>query len=220
MTLPDQTQPTAVHQASARAHRSLLPAAQAPRTVARRRTPCVLRSLATLSLTLATLAAGGLLLPPLDHVAAATPGELLSKYAGTYQIDTWPELEARGLYHFFYLHESGRFLLAGDWAGNESSRIAGRWQVDGEWLTLRGEAHVQTNQGRWDVPFERAFRIGIGNAGFELRPRLDKNRYGLLGWPNTFRFYRPALVSNLPKGGVPEDEAALLALIDKLAGSP
>jgi hypothetical protein len=77
---------------------------------------------------------------------------------------------------------------------------------------------VETNQGRWDVPFERAFRIGIRNAGFELRPRLDKNRYGMLGWPNTFTFYRPALVPNLPKGGVPGDEPALLALIDKLAG--
>ncbi len=146
-------------------------------------------------------------------VATAQAGD---KFAGTYKIENWAQLEKQGLYHFFYLHRSGRFLLAGHWADNESSRIAGRWRVEGERLVLRGQAHVNTNQGNWQVPFERVFRIDVGAGVYTLRPRLDKNRYGLLGWPNPFIFYRPQLVPNLPGAKLPTDEQVLLALIDRL----
>lgn len=146
---------------------------------------------------------------------AASPA-LRDKFAGTYRIEGRQALEQRGMYHFFYLHRGGRFLLAAEWPRHESTRIGGTWRVDGTWIVLRGTAHVRTNQGEWRVPFDRRYRIATQSAGFRLRPLPEKNRYGLLGWPNPFIFERPTPEPNLPDNALPLDEAALLALSEQL----
>jgi hypothetical protein len=46
-------------------------------------------------------------------------------FAGTYAIEGAADLQQRGLYHFLYVHPSGKFYMAAEWAGNETSRAAG-----------------------------------------------------------------------------------------------
>lgn len=156
-----------------------------------------------------------LLLAATTLLHGATP-PLRDKYAGTYRIEQRQALEQRGLYHFFYLHRSGRFVLAAEWPAHESTRIGGRWRVDGTWIVLLGTAHVRTNQGDWQVPFERRYRIATQRGRFRLTPQPEKNRFGLLGWPNPFVFDRPTPEPNLPGSALPRDEAALLTLSEQL----
>jgi hypothetical protein len=153
---------------------------------------------------------------PASPALAAPP----AKFGGTYRIEDWQNLEGRGLYHFFYLHPGGRFLLAGAWPGHETSAFAGDWSVTGELLYLNGRGQVDTNQGRWQVDFHRTYRIQVRAEGFRLEPVPRKNRYGLMGWPNAFLFYRSRPVPNLPGGSLPDSEAALLDRIDRLAPRP
>ena len=154
-----------------------------------------------------------LLLPPPGQ-AASPP--LRDKFAGTYRIEGHRTLEQRGMFHFFYLHRDGRFVLAAEWPAHESTRIGGTWRVDGTWIVLLGTAHVRTNQGDWEVPFDRRYRVATQSTGFRLTPLPEKNRYGLLGWPNPFHFDRVTPMPNLPGDLLPRDEAGLLALSERL----
>lgn len=158
-------------------------------------------------------------LPP---TALAQPGAVasalgapLEKYAGTYRISGWEALASRTLHHFFYLHPDGRFLLAGEWPGNEHSRFAGAWSVSGDRLYLNGQGEVNTNQGAWRAEFSRTFRIRVEGAEFVLNPEPAKNRYGLMGWPNAFRFYRRQPAPNLPGVALPADAAGMAQYIAK-----
>lgn len=139
---------------------------------------------------------------------------------GTYAIDGAADLEALGLYHFLYLHPSGRFLMAGEWAHNESSRAAGQWTAHGGVVTLTGRARVETNQGRWDIPFRRVFRQTGTAAQTRLEPVPEKNRFGMLGWPNSYAFKSAQPEPSIPGGKIPSDEAGLLALIAGLDSAP
>lgn len=154
-------------------------------------------------------------LPLLGPVGAAQV-QAPAKYAGTYRIADWRKLEARGLHHFFYLHPDGRFLLAASWPGNEHSRFAGTWSVTGDRLHLNGRGRVETNQGDWQTAFQRTYRIRVGERGFVLKPEPQKNRYGLLGWPDSFHFHRRLPAPNLPDVELPRDPAALGAHIEAL----
>ena len=138
-----------------------------------------------------------------------------SKYAGTYRIEGWEELETRNVYHFFYLHPDGVFLLAGEWPGNETSRFQGQWRLEEDRLILKGNGRVKTNQGNWTAEYSRTFRIVIQPDGFQLVPVPEKNRFGLMGWPNPFRYYRPRPAVNLPKAEFPSEEGELLDWIKK-----
>lgn len=137
--------------------------------------------------------------------------------AGTYRIEGWQGLEARGLYHFFYLDPGGRFFLAGEWKDNESSRFGGTWNAAGDTLLLTGTADVRTNQGHWTVPFQRTFRVHRSGKVLRLAPVPEKNRFGLMGWPNGFVFFAPGAAVNVPGGIIPADPAALLRLSEALA---
>jgi len=138
-----------------------------------------------------------------------------NKYSGTYRIEGWENLEKSQVFHFFYLHPDGVFLLAGEWPENETSRFQGRWKVEGDLLILKGNGRVKTNQGNWTAEYSRTFRIQVQSDGFKLSPVPEKNRFGLMGWPNAFRFYRPRPAINLPKAEFPADEAELLEWINK-----
>ena len=142
--------------------------------------------------------------------------EVPAKHAGTYRIDTWQEMEEQKLFHFFYLHHSGDFLLAAEWPGREESRAVGTWRKDGNHLTLHGQMEVKTNKGTWKTPFNRTFKVELRDVGITLVPVLRKNRFGLLGWPNVFVFHRTAPAPNLPTIKIPKEEQALLALITSL----
>lgn len=162
-------------------------------------------SLAVLALVLALPSAG-----------AAPPNASSTGLAGTYRIEGWQDLEARGLYHFFYLDPGGRFFLAGEWKDNESSRFGGTWSAAGETVRLTGTADVSTNQGRWTVPFQRTFRVERSAKGLRLVPVPEKNRFGLMGWPNGFVFFAPGAVVNVPGGILPADPQQLLRLGETL----
>lgn len=125
-------------------------------------------------------------------------------------------MEAKGLYHFFYLQPGGAFLLGAEWPGMETSRAAGSWRASGEHLTLDGSVRVSTNQGKWRVPFRRTYRISVSSEGIRLTPIPEKNRYGLLGWPNSYTFFRTSPAPNLPAGGIPADENEIRELIERL----
>lgn len=139
-----------------------------------------------------------------------------SKFSGTYRIQSWRDLEKSRVYQYFYLHPQGKFLLAAEWPGNESSRFVGRWSVSGDFLSLRGKGWVNTNQGKWNAAYQRTFKIESLPTGIRLVPQPEKNRFGLMGWPDPFVFYRNNPVSNLPGVNLPADEAGTLALITKL----
>lgn len=147
-----------------------------------------------------------------DALRAAAP----ARYAGTFRIESWRELEARGLFHFFYLHPSGHFLLAAEWPGHERSHFAGTWSVAGGRLHLTGRGAVVTNQGAWRTAFRREYRITVQDRGYRLAPLPEKNRYGLLGWPNAFQFFRRQPVPNLPGRPLPAQEDAIEAHIQAL----
>ncbi len=134
---------------------------------------------------------------------------------GTYGIEGAQDLEGRGLYHFLYLHPSGRFMMAAEWPHNESSRAAGHWRLDGAEVTLTGFAHVETNQGRWDVPFRRVFREETLADKMRLVPLPEKNRFGMLGWPNAYAFKSARPAPSLAIGGIPSEETRLVAMIDE-----
>lgn len=146
--------------------------------------------------------------------AAAPPAAL----AGTYRIENWQALQERGLYHFFYLHPQGRFLLAAAWPGHETSRFAGTWRVRNGRLSLRGRGWVETNQGDWRTDFARAFRVRRDGGTVRLEPVPRKNRYGLMGWPDAFVRHSADPAPNLPRGDLPADAAALLERIRALLG--
>ena len=135
------------------------------------------------------------------------------KFSGTYRIEGWEALEKQALRHFFYLHPEGVFLLAAEWPGNETSRIVGNWSVAGTRMSLAGKGEVKTNQGNWTVTYLRTFDILVTERGFRLKPIPEKNRFGLMGWPNQFVFYRPRPDVNLEQAEFPEDESQLLAWI-------
>ena len=139
-----------------------------------------------------------------------------AKYAGTYRIQSWRSFEKRKLFHFFYLRPGGTFLLAAEWPRHETSRAVGEWQVSGDRLSLTGSIAVSTNKGRWRVPFRRSYLISLGERGIHLKPLPEKNRYGLLGWPNGYYFFRTRISPNLPSGGIPVTQEKMRTLIDKL----
>lgn len=139
-----------------------------------------------------------------------------SKFVGTYRIENRQALEARGMFHFFYLHAEGGFLLAAEWPGRESSSAAGSWRVERGRLMLAGWAEVRTGGDFWRVPFRRDFRIGVTGSGIRLTPIPRKNRYGLLGWPDAYLYFREAASPNLPGRKIPTDPAALAAMIEAL----
>ncbi len=147
---------------------------------------------------------------------AAALGATPPKYAGTYRIESWRGMEAKQLFHFFYLHPGGGFLLGAEWPGNETSRAAGTWRTSGDLLTLGGTVRVSTNQGKWRVPFRRTYRITVFSEGIRLTPIPEKNRYGLLGWPNSYTFHRTSPAPNLPGGGIPADAKGIRELIERM----
>jgi hypothetical protein len=143
------------------------------------------------------------------------------KFAGTYRIDGWRDTEGRGLYHFFYLQPDGHFLLAAEWPGNERSQFVGAWSVADDRLYLNGKGRVETNQGAWRTAFSRTYRIRVAATGFLLQPEPRKNRYGLLGWPQPYHYYRRQPAPSLPGRKLPQDAAAMAELIASLlAGRP
>lgn len=154
------------------------------------------------------------MLVALALLAVPAPGrpalaEAPAKYVGTYRIEDWRALEKRGLHHFFYLHADGRFLLAASWPGHERSQFVGTWSVTEDRLHLNGAGQVSTNQGDWRTEFSRTYRIRLADAVFVLEPEPKKNRYGLLGWPNAFRFHRHQPDPNLPDLELPGDAQAM-----------
>ena len=137
----------------------------------------------------------------------------LSQISGTYRIEGWAGMEKRGLYHFFYLHPGGYFLLGAAWPGYETSRFVGAWSVVGDRLTLKGKGKVETNQGNWAVEFLRTYRISEEKGGFRLTPIPEKNRFGLMGWPNAFRRHRKGPAPNLPGANIPAGKGEILRYI-------
>ncbi len=125
-------------------------------------------------------------------------------------------MEKRGLHHFFYLHPSGHFLLGAAWPGHETSRFVGTWSVADARVILIGKGKVETNQGNWTVGFLRTYRIAEVKGGFRLVPIPEKNRYGLMGWPNAFRHFKDGPAPNLPGANIPAGEGEILRQIRRL----
>ncbi|MBI4082295.1 MAG: hypothetical protein HY423_06755 [Candidatus Lambdaproteobacteria bacterium] len=144
---------------------------------------------------------------------APAPAQGPGKYAGTYRIEGWEAMERQGMYHFLYLHPAGGFLLAGEWRDRESSRATGSWEGSRERIELTGTVQVRTNRGSWRVPFARSLRVELDANGLRLIPIPEKNRFGMLGWPNAFRYYRALPTPNIPGADLPSGEDELLELI-------
>jgi hypothetical protein len=122
-------------------------------------------------------------------------------------------MERQGLYHFIYLHPAGGFLLVGEWPGRETARATGTWVGSGERIELTGTVQVRTNRGSWRVPFARSMRVELDANGLRLIPIPEKNRFGMLGWPNPFLYYRVQPAPNIPGADLPTGEDELLELI-------
>src|SRR5262249_43969384 len=122
------------------------------RPAARPQTPCLSGDAVTPVRSIALALIGACIVAALATPAASATGDAAA-LAGTYRIDSWKDLESRGLFHFFYLDPSGRFYLAGEWKGSETSRFGGVWSVAGDRLQLSGTADVNTNQGHWTIPY-------------------------------------------------------------------
>ena len=128
----------------------------------------------------------------LQPAAAQEPPQpaLNSPWQGSWIVAKGDTQRRKGLHHALYLDAQGRFLMAARWPGREYSRAAGQWSYDGRFLHLAGSVRVETNRGSWRVPFRRTFRPrarqeDAANA-WTLHPVPQKNRYGMLGWPQAF----------------------------------
>jgi hypothetical protein len=108
------------------------------------------------------------------------------RFVGEYRIDGWKSLEAKGMRHVFQLSGDGQFILGGEWPDYERSRFSGTWALSGDKLVLQGQGEVWTNQGSWSTPFLRMYAIDERDGTIRLTPVPEKNRYGMLGWPNAF----------------------------------
>ncbi|MDH4224098.1 MAG: hypothetical protein OEW12_00440 [Deltaproteobacteria bacterium] len=135
--------------------------------------------------------------------------------SGTYKIESWKNREQSHLFHFFYLNKDGTFLLGAEWPGFETTRIAGNWKAEGDNLMLTGHASVKTNKGEWQAEFHRAFHISTAGQQAKLTPVPEKNRFGMLGWPDSFIRSSPKPEPNLPSGEIPADEAGIVKLTAK-----
>ena len=123
---------------------------------------------------------------------AAATEEGAGRYAGTYKIDNWRSLEKDGISHMFVLERDGRFLLGAQWADKEENYFFGTWTLADEKISLNGIGNVRTNTGGWTTRFARTYKIGDKDGQVELTPIPEKNRYGLLGWPNAFVMIEPS----------------------------
>ena len=106
--------------------------------------------------------------------------------------------------------------MGAEWPGRETSRAVGDWSVNGELISLYGTINLNTNQGNWRVPFLRTYKIVVTDQGIGLKPLPRKNRYGLLGWPDKFFFFRNTPSPNLPSGELPQNKKNILAIIKTL----
>lgn len=149
-------------------------------------------------------------------VPVGAGAQTFTKFAGTYRIESWRALQKRKIYQFFYLAPDGQFLLAADWPGKERSQFVGTWSVDKGVVTLRGQGHVHTNEGSWNTPFHRNYRIEMEGGGFVLSPAPVKNHYGMMGWPQYYRYYRRQPAPNLPGVPLPATEPAMAKHIAQL----
>lgn len=142
----------------------------------------------SLSRAAARLAALLLAVPILSLAAptAAAAEENSDRYAGTYKIDDWRSLEKKSISHMFVLERDGRFLLGAQWSDKEENYFFGTWTLADGRISLNGIGKVRTNQGGWTTRFARTYKIGEKDGWVELTPIPEKNRYGLLGWPNAF----------------------------------
>jgi hypothetical protein len=147
------------------------------------RQPGFSRWLPIASVVLAAWAATGL-----GAEESSSPREI----AGRYHIDDQRSLEASGIRHQFDLLADGTFVLAGNWPDHETSRFTGRWQLNGGRVELAGEGDVRTNQGDWHTAFTRVYRVDRKDGAIRLTPIPEKNRFGILGWPNAFVRAEPA----------------------------
>lgn len=168
-----------------RGFRSPLPGPRAGTPPAVPRLRCMLWVGAALAL------AGAAWAPP------ALAEEAPAAFAGSYRMEGWAGLEVDGIRHTFLLHADGHFELAAEWTGRERSRFTGTWSLGDGVIHLAGDGRVETNQGDWETLYRRSFRIGRTDEGaVRLTPVPEKNRYGLLGWPNAF----------IRHGPVPDDQ--------------
>ena len=135
------------------------------------------RALSIAALVLLCLAASGVRGQDSAHAA---------RFAGAYRIDGWRSLEAKGMHHLFQLDEDGRFILSGEWPDHERSRFSGTWALSGSLIVLQGEGEVWTNQGSWRTAFLRTYAVAEQDGAIRLTPVPEKNRYGMLGWPDAF----------------------------------
>ncbi|MDH5753568.1 MAG: hypothetical protein OEZ59_14250, partial [Deltaproteobacteria bacterium] len=78
------------------------------------------------------------------------------------------------------------------------------------------KGQVKTNQGEWKSNYVRVFRIEVPATGVLLRPVPEKNRFGVMGWPDPFLFFRSQPWPNLPGVELPTDPAEMLAYIEAL----
>lgn len=141
-------------------------------------------------LALAVVCAAILLgLPGADPVAAQTSTPSAAdeaRVAGQYRIDAWKQLERQKIALRFLLKPDGAFELGAEWPYHETSRFTGTWSLSGGRVVLQGEGEVWTNQGAWRTPFARGYTVSEKGGTIVLTPQPEKNRYGLMGWPNAF----------------------------------
>jgi hypothetical protein len=78
-------------------------------------------------------------------------------------------------------------------------------------------ADVNTSQGHWKVPFQRTFKIERAEGALRLTPLPEKNRFGLMGWPNAFVFFERGPAVNLPGNALSPDPQTLMSLSEALA---
>jgi hypothetical protein len=71
-------------------------------------------------------------------------------------------------------------------------------------VELGGEGEVRTNQGDWRTAFIRVYRVDVKDGATRLTPVPEKNRFGILGWPNSFVRYEPAVPAGPASVGVPK----------------
>jgi len=117
---------------------------------------------------------------------AAPQSAAASRFAGQYKIDVWKKLERQEIRHWFWLKPDGAFEAGADWPYHENTKFHGSWSLSGGRIVLLGKGEVWTNQGMWRTSFARSYVITEPDGVLTLTPVPEKNRYGLMGWPNAF----------------------------------
>jgi len=144
------------------------------------------------------------------------------KGCGTYlKVIRFPQPSNPDGFVVLYLRPSGRFLLAGYWAGYERTVAAGNWERQGAALHLKGRGRVEADfvPGPGGGRFERVFTVQDVHFTPYLTASDELRGWSLLSWTGPFAYVGQRTIIDPDGRWLPDSDAAVDAWIQAILGA-